>query len=113
MQGLLARKWCSRFQPKEIKSFPQLMKRFQKDWIPGYEEVEYVQVFIDLQGKMLEKDDHLVIEYGEHRSHDTLMEIKEKMDAVNFLTEFIRTNYHEPHIQQLANDLLELCPNRE
>jgi hypothetical protein len=76
MQGFLAGKWCSRLKPQEIKSFPQLMKRFQKDWIAGYEEVEDVQVFIGLQGRMLEKVDNLVIEYGECPSHDTLMEIK-------------------------------------
>jgi len=28
MQGYLARKWRSRFQPKKIFVFPQLMKRF-------------------------------------------------------------------------------------
>jgi len=62
MQGNIAKKWYCRFNPKEIKYFPQLVKTFQKDWISGYEEVEDVQVLIDLQGKILEKTNDLVME---------------------------------------------------
>jgi len=78
IQGHLVKKWYFKFQPKEIKYFPQLVKIFQKDWIMGYEEVEDVQVLIDLQGKMLENTNNLVMEYGDHPSDDILLEIKEK-----------------------------------
>jgi len=64
------------------------VKRFQKDWISGYEEVEDVQVLIDLQGRMLEKANDLVMEYGEHPPDDILLEIKEKMVALRFLEEY-------------------------
>jgi hypothetical protein len=104
MQGHLAKKWYCRFQPKEIKYFPQLVKRFQKDWISGYEEVEDVQVLIDLQGRMLEKINDLVMEYGEHPSDDILPEIKEKMDALRFLVEYTQAQHLEPHMQRLENE---------
>jgi hypothetical protein len=38
--------WYCDLKPKEIKSFPHLMKRFQKHWIYGYEEVEDACVFL-------------------------------------------------------------------
>jgi hypothetical protein len=44
------------FKPKELKSFPHLMKRFQKRWIYGYEEVEDAYVFLDIKDKIRGKD---------------------------------------------------------
>jgi len=81
MQGNLVRKWYCRFRQKEIKYFPQLVNIFQKDWVPCYEEVEYVQFLFDLQGRMIQKTNDLVMEYCEHPPNDIFLEIKERTCA--------------------------------
>jgi hypothetical protein len=43
------------FKPKEIKSFSILMKKFQKRWIYGYEEVEDAYVFLDVKRRIIGK----------------------------------------------------------
>jgi hypothetical protein len=60
MQGYEAWKWYCNFKPKEIKSFPPMMKRFQRNWIWGYEEVGDIYVFIGMQGRMKENINDLV-----------------------------------------------------
>jgi hypothetical protein len=41
--------WYCNFKTKEIKSFSQLMKMFQKRQIYGYEEIEDAYVFLDVK----------------------------------------------------------------
>jgi hypothetical protein len=55
LQRGYVRDWYCSLNPKEIKSFPRLLKRYQKRWIYGYEEVEDSHVFLDMLRRMIEK----------------------------------------------------------
>ena len=80
MQGENAWDWYCNFKPKKIKSFPQLMKKFQRNWIYGYERVEDACVFLDIQDKIGEKINDLKMEYDDNPSSD-LAETEERKNA--------------------------------
>jgi len=52
------------------------MKRFQKHWIYGYEEVEDACIFLDIKDRLGERISDLMMEYEDNPSNDILMEIK-------------------------------------
>jgi len=115
-QGCLARKWYYRLQPKEIKYFPQLMKRFQNDCIMGYEDLDDIYVVTGMQrkmgyedlddiyvvtgmqGKMHEKLNNLNTKFYDHPSKDLHMAIEER-SALNIWFNYVITNYAEPSMQ--------------
>jgi hypothetical protein len=72
LQGGDVQDWYCILKPKEIKSFPRLMKRFQKHWIYGYEEVEDYYFFHDVLRRIGDKIDNLMMEYDDNPSSDLL-----------------------------------------
>jgi hypothetical protein len=90
--------WYCSFKPKEIKSFLQLMKKFQRHWIYGYEEVEDACIFLDIQDKIGENINDLMMKYDDNPSSDLLVEIEERKNAYFFLGDSVEEKYGDPSL---------------
>jgi hypothetical protein len=93
------------FQANEIKSFPHLVKKSQRCWIYGYEEVDDACLFLDIQDKIVKKIDDLIMKYNDNAPIDLLMEIEKIKDAYFFLCDYIEAKYGEPSLVKLEDDL--------
>jgi len=83
------------------------MKRFQKHWIYGYEEVEDACIFLDIRDRLGERISDLMMKYDDNPSSDILVKIKERKDAFCFLCYYIDTKYWEPSLLKHEDGLLE------
>jgi hypothetical protein len=72
------------------------MKKFQKHWIYGYEEVEDAYVFLDVQRRIEETIDDRIMEFDDNPSSELLVEIEERNDAYFFLCDYVELKYGEP-----------------
>lgn len=101
MQGEDAWDWYCSFNPKEIKSFPYLLKTFQKNWICGYEKVDGAYVFLDVQRRIEGNINDLIMEFDDNISSELLVEIKEIKDAYLFLCDHVEEKYGDPYTLKL------------
>lgn len=68
----------------KIKSFPQCMKSFHKQWMYNYEEIANIYGFIDFQGRMWENISEFITKIGKHCLMISLQNQKrERMQSVS------------------------------
>jgi hypothetical protein len=96
LNGKNAWEWYCDFIPKEIKSFPYLVKKFQNYWMCGYGNEEHVTnlyeayFWVDICAKIEEKVVGLMIVHEKNPSSSLLVEIKMRYDAYAYLVKYIR-----------------------